>query len=144
MDIIVNDKTKKALRKAGVSTLYLFGSRAQGRNGPLSDFDFGVLLNTPKKVFKSTLDSYHALYPILAEVIHPETLEADVIDIVFLDSPQAPLELKSHIVRHGKLLFDEDGSRRADFTSRVLLQTADFAPLRREMSAALLHSPAVL
>lgn len=144
MNLVLDDNVKEALRKAGVSTLYLFGSRAQGHNNPLSDFDFGVLLTTPERVFKSTLKPYHDLYSILASVVQPETLEADVIDIVFLDSPQVPLEIKSHIVRTGRILFEENASLRADFTSRILLQTADFASLRKQMSAALAQRPTVL
>lgn len=144
MDTILDDNMKEALRKAGVSTLYLFGSRAQERHGPLSDFDFGVLLKTPTDVVSGTSESYKSIYPILASITHPETLEADVIDIVFLDSPQVPLEIKSHIVRTGRILFEENASLRADFTSRILLQTADFASLRKQMSAALAQRPAVL
>lgn len=143
MDIVVNDKTKQALRDAGIAVLYFFGSRAQGHNHPFSDFDFGVLLNDPAKVFSGTLESYHVLYRIIEEMIQPETLEADVIDIIFLDSPHVPLELKSHILRTGHVLFNESESLRADFTARILLQTADFAPLRKQMSEALINRPSV-
>ncbi len=124
-----------------MSALYLFGSRAQGVSGPTSDFDFGILLKDPATAFKSTAELYHIIYPILASVTRPETLEADVIDIVFLDSPRVPLELKSFIVRKGKLLLDDNPSYHADVTSRILLQTADFAPLRHQMSTALFERP---
>jgi predicted nucleotidyltransferase len=144
MDICLSDNTKNALREAGVAVLYLFGSRAQEKNSPLSDYDFGILLTNPTRLKNGTMDSYHVLYPILADLTRPETLDADVIDIVFLDSSHVPLELKSNIVRTGKVLFNENEFLRSDFTSRILLQSADFAPLRKEMSAALVTRPAVL
>jgi len=50
MQIELMQKDKEALRKAGVSALYLFGSRAQGVSGPTSDFDFGILLKNLRKI----------------------------------------------------------------------------------------------
>ena len=44
---------KKQLRKIGVIAVYLFGSRAKGKIGALSDYDIGILLknNVPDKKF---------------------------------------------------------------------------------------------
>ncbi|OGH71026.1 MAG: hypothetical protein A3C90_04565 [Candidatus Magasanikbacteria bacterium RIFCSPHIGHO2_02_FULL_51_14] len=133
------DKQKFELQRLGVAAVYLFGSRAQGAAGPLSDFDFGVIMSDPRQVEKSTLDAYQKLYDLFSAIIQPESLEADVIDIVFLDSPRVPLELKAHVIRRGSLLYDAFPSRRANLESRILLDFADFAPLRKEMSAALLQ-----
>lgn len=136
-------QTKQHLKQIGVSALYLFGSRAQGASTERSDFDFGVLLSDVRTLRVSPTDIYDRLYPILASITEPETLEADVIDIVFLDSPHVPLEIKSHIVRKSRVLFDNDPQHRADVEADIMLKTADFAPLKKLMSDALIERPTV-
>lgn len=129
---------QQKLRELGVAAVYLFGSRALKTAHPLSDFDFGVLFKNPQKVEKSSFKIYQKLYDLFSECVHPESLKNDIIDIVFLDSPRVSLEMKFHIVKHGKLLFDDDPEASADFRSFIMLKTADFAPLRAEMSRTLL------
>lgn len=138
MDISLSPPVQQRLRALGVIALYLFGSRAQGRAGPLSDYDFGVLLKDPQPVQRSSFELYEKLYEVLSPLTHPKSLEADVIDIVFLDSPRVPLELKVHIIQHSQTIFDAKPLYRLAVETRLLLQAADFAPLRKAMSAALL------
>lgn len=118
--------------------LYFFGSRVYGLAHPQSDFDFGILLHDPRVVAQSSLEPYQKIYDILSDIITPETLAADVIDIVFLDSPRVPLELKCHIIHHGQVILDMDPQERVTREERLMLLQADFAPLRLEMSQALL------
>ena len=139
----ITSTIKDALKQAGVNTLYLFGSRTQNKHTPQSDFDFGVLLVNPFEAHHSTQYLYDTIYPILSSISRPETLEADVLDIVFLDNPLVPLEIKTHIVCDGRILFDQNPQVRMDVEERILLQTADFAPLRKLMSKALLERPTV-
>lgn len=129
---------KNKLAEFGVIAVYIFGSQAQGTTNPFSDFDFAILLQQSRVVHTTTSILYEPIYDILSDVTQPETLAADVIDIVFLDSPRVPLELKSHIVRHGQLLLDLQPQQRVNFEDRIMQQTADFAPLRLQMSQALL------
>lgn len=140
---LFTEQAKQQLVEAGVSALYLFGSRAQGVHNKSSDFDFGVLLNDPRLIKTSHTEMYNQLYSILSSITEPETLEADVIDIVFLDSPRVPLEIKSYIVRNGRLLFDNDPSSRANREEDILIKTADFAPLKKLMSTALIDRKVV-
>lgn len=136
--VTIPPSAKRQLAKLGVASVYFFGSRASGVAGPLSDFDFGVLLTNQRRVQKGSFPLYQRLYKIFSSFTHPEILEADVIDIIFLDSPRVPLELKFHIIRHGTILFDADPPLRANFESLIMLKTADFVPHRVAMRAALL------
>ncbi len=131
-------KDEGALMRLGVIAIYLFGSRAQGVATPLSDFDFGILIDDVALSSTKEQSIYSELYPFFSSRIKPETQEADVIDIVFLQSPRVPLELKTYIITHSVLLFDSKPLVRTTIEERMLLQNADFAPLRAEMSQALL------
>ena len=139
----LSSKIKKQLKDAGVQALYLFGSRAQGLNTERSDYDFAIFLNDPIILKNSEGTLYDKLYVLLGSITKPETLEADVIDIVYLDSSHVSLELKSFIIRTGKLLLDGNPHARASKESDIMLKTADFAPLRKLMSNALMERPTV-
>lgn len=131
-------EAQQRLSHLGVMALYFFGSRAYGLAQVQSDFDFAVLLRDPSAVMRTSSELYQKIYSILSELAKPEILDADVIDIVFLDSPRVPLELKFHVVSHGQLLLDNDPQERANRVGKIMLQQADFAPLRLAMSQALL------
>ncbi|MBI4600311.1 nucleotidyltransferase domain-containing protein [Candidatus Uhrbacteria bacterium] len=136
--IVFTKDDTAALHRLGVSALYFFGSRAQGVAGPLSDFDFGVLMKDDVFSPSREQDVYTELYALFSSRVAPETQEADIIDIVFLQSPRVPLELKAYIVANGALLFDAQPLSRSAFEERIALLNADFEPLRAEMSRTLL------
>ncbi len=69
-----------ALEKTGAQAVYLFGSRAQGKESPLSDYDYAVLLK--EKGHSKGDPLYFQFYNLLSE-ISPRTLKNDVIDILF-------------------------------------------------------------
>lgn len=138
MMIKLSPQLKKQLGRLGVIAVYLFGSRAQGRAGPLSDFDFGVLLREHGALDGGqSLTLYDKLYDIFSPLC-PRTLKNDIIDIVFLDSPRVPLELKFHVITRGKILFDRLPQQRADFESLITLKYADFQPTLTMFDRALL------
>jgi predicted nucleotidyltransferase len=136
---LLSSEINTQLQQAGVMTLYLFGSRAQKKENVFSDFDFAILLKNPSTIQHGSLNLYNTLYPILSQLTNPTSLEQDVIDIVFLDSPMISLELKSHVVQTGQLLLDEDPDRRSNFESAVMIANADFLPLKKIMSAGLIN-----
>lgn len=115
---------QKKLTILGVKVLYLFGSRAQGVAGPLSDYDFAVLMDRPGA--RRGDATYDALYDMLAPLC-PRTLKNDVIDIVFLDA--ASLELRFHVIRYGQILLDVNPSARGRFEERTMEEYCDFRPL---------------
>lgn len=116
-----------------VQALYLFGSRAQGVEGPLSDYDFGVLM--ADEGHKRGGKLYDAMYDILAPLC-PRTLENDIIDIVFVRD--APLELRFHIIRYGKVLFDENPRERGRFEDITTMLYCDYRPILDMFDKAIL------
>ena len=118
-----------------MKAVYLFGSRAQGMESPVSDYDYAVLM--AQKGYQKGDKTYLKLYDILSE-ISPRTLENDVIDIVFLKD--ATLELKFHVIRYGRVLYDADPKARADFESQTTLLYCDYRPLLDEFDQAILKS----
>lgn len=126
---------KKVLSKAGVQAVYLFGSRAQGKAGPNSDYDYAVLL--PDRGHSRGDELYFGLYDIFSE-ISPRTLKNDVIDIVFLRD--APLELRFHVIRYGKVLLDTSPNARLDFEAQTILLYGDYRPILDEFDRNILGS----
>lgn len=133
--ILFNEKTKAQLKLLGVRTVYLFGSRAQGIAGPLSDYDFAVL--TEKSGHRRGDQLYDALYDIFAPLC-PRTCENDVIDIVFLN--EMSLELRFHVIRYGKILFDADPLARGRFEEQTLEEYCDFHPILNMFDKTILAS----
>lgn len=96
---------KKAIEKIckehpEIKLVYLFGSQARKKTGPLSDFDFAFYLeeSNSNKRFETKLDLYGKI---------GKTLNTDKIDIVILNDIQTP-ELKYNIIKEGKLLYEEE------------------------------------
>ncbi len=137
LTIVLTAHDQERLRYLGVATVYLFGSHATGTAGPRSDYDVGILMQ-PGVPTPERLDAtYDRLYALLADRF-PRTLENDVIDIVFLE--RAPLELRTHVVRYGILLFDERPRERVRFEEQTLAAYRDYFPLLRELDRAILAS----
>ncbi len=127
VEIVMTPADTQALEHLGIAALYLFGSRAQGVEGPMSDFDFAVLVRDRKQYqdrpFRNK--TYDTLFDMFEKKIG---FPCD-IDIVFLH--EASLQLQFHVVRQGKLLFEADPFLRANYHARVMEAHADFLPLQR-------------
>lgn len=130
-----NKEQQKTLSKLGVEALYLFGSRAQDVKSPLADYDYAVL--TKKRGHNKGDELYLTLYDILS-LVSPRTLKNDVIDIVFLRD--AGLELRFHVIRYGKVLFETDLKARLDFESETTLLYCDYRPLLDAFDRTILQS----
>ena len=116
---------KQKLDKLGVAAVYLFGSRAEGVAGKLSDFDVAVLFRDPSTARADTNELYNKLYDIFSDAFDMSGFKN--IDIVFLE--RAPLELQFDVVRHGKILCEISRDIRADFEHRTAMLYFDFKPL---------------
>lgn len=128
---------RNKLKDLGVASVYLFGSRAEGTSTPLSDYDLAILMNKPDDEPQASLLSplYQSLYQLFSSLC-PRQYPNDIIDIVFLR--RLPLELQMHILKKGKIIFDDHPCLRADEEARIMLKRADFEPLRQMMQEALL------
>ncbi len=132
---ILIEARREELRRLGVQALYLFGSRAMGYEHARSDYDYAVLLKEEGHKRGDAL--YDKLYDLLSP-ISPRTLENDVLDIVFLRD--AGLELRFHVIRHGRVLFESDPSARMNFEARTTLLYCDYRPVLDEFDRNLLES----
>ena len=86
-----------------VKLAYFFGSKANGTDGPLSDYDFAVYVTEKerKKRFELKLD-------LMAKL--SRELETDAVDVVVLNDTESP-ELKYSIVHDGKLIYEAEPYR---------------------------------
>lgn len=75
------------------------------------------------------------MYDLLSK-ISPRKLQNDQLDIVFLN--QAGLELKFHVIRYGKVIYDADTKERLRFEERTQILYCDFRPILDEIDAAIL------
>lgn len=107
-----------------ISALYLFGSQATGKNGPLSDIDVAVLLDerkvSPKRFFRFRLDLIAATTRVCQQ---PD------VDVVILN--EATPVLKYEVVRAGRLVYERDRSLRIEFEARAIQHYLDLEPFYR-------------
>jgi len=112
---------KGKFKKLGVFIVYLFGSRATGREMRSSDIDIGIVLKDPP-MEEDTRALYNDLYKILIEMYPSSKL-----DIVFLQI--ASLSLQYFAIKEGRVLFEEDPIFTADYENLVIDQYLDFRPV---------------
>lgn len=125
MKITFSEDERKILSDLGVSAVVLFGSRAEELARERSDYDIGVLLKSTGGVSSQRRkEIYTAVYEIISE--HVQKLVN--VDIVFLDN--APGELRAHVMKRGKPLFEAYGGAFADFREEVMISYSDFEYLR--------------
>ena len=119
--------------------VYLFGSRADGLENELSDYDFSFMMadSSLVKPGKDVLPLYQKLYEFL-DPLCPRSSKNDVIDIIFLQSGVS-MELQANVVMHGKLLFDDVPQQRADYESQVMMRAADLEPIIKTMDQIIIN-----
>ena len=83
-----------------VKLVYFFGSKALGKDGPLSDYDFAVYLDERNK--KKRFDLKLSLMGKLSR-----QLKTDAVDVVVLNDTESP-ELKYSIIKEGRLIYEEE------------------------------------
>ena len=103
-----------------VSLVYLFGSRAGGIVGPLSDYDLGVLV-----------DRGYDTPELRARLTHEfvRRLGTERVDVVLLN--HAPIELAYAVIAEGKLLYQRDVATRVEYEASVLSRYGDYLPVLR-------------
>lgn len=99
--------------------VYVFGSVARGTARPSSDVDVAVLfvrkspgrLDGPRLALEGTL----------------ERALGRRVDLIELN--QAPVDLRTRVLRHGRLLFERDRSARIAFEVQTRNEAFDLAPI---------------
>jgi predicted nucleotidyltransferase len=103
----------------GVVAVYLFGSAARGPSGAGSDVDVGVLFErTPPR----RLDG--ARFQLEGDL---ERVVGGPVDLVVLN--EAPVDLRSRVLRDGRLLVDRDRAARIAFEVRTRNEAFDLEPV---------------
>jgi hypothetical protein len=109
-----------------VTAVYLFGSTARGTARADSDIDVAVLFEAPPP---RTLSG-----PRLVIEGELERALGAPVDLVVLN--QAPVDLRTRVLRDGRLLVDRDPSARIAFEVRTRNEAFDLEPVLARYRAA--------
>lgn len=118
---MISEKIKKIIpvfeKYPKVKLVYLFGSQATGKTGPLSDYDFAVYLDEKdsKKRFDLKLELMGGVTGVL---------KTDNVDIVVLNDIDGP-ELKYNIIKEGILLLEKEPFK-VIIEPRIITEYIDF------------------
>ena len=112
-----------------VEVAYLFGSRSDGTDGPLSDYDIAVLYSqiVPPEV---TYRLAHQLKTLLG---------TGRMDLVVLN--HAPVELSYAAIATGTIVYEVKKSARVDFEASTLSRYGDYLPILRRQRKEILEEP---
>lgn len=105
-----------------VKLAYFFGSRADGKQGPMSDYDFAVYLHE-----RDSKRAFEIKFQLVREL--GEVLKTDRVDVVLLDFTESP-ELKYAVIKEGTLLFQRDPFRLI-VEPKILNEYFDFVEVLR-------------
>lgn len=100
------EKIRKIFERAPVEVVYLFGSQATGEVGPMSDYDFGVLIDPEKKEENPLL--LGQLMDRLFSVVGYD--KAEVVDL-----DKKPILFRFKAIKDGQVILNRSESRRVDF-----------------------------
>jgi predicted nucleotidyltransferase len=115
----VSDRIRDVLaEEPSVVAAYLFGSVAEGRHGPLSDIDLGILFAPG-----AGSDAVGRLTDRLVSRLRTERV--DVVPLA-----EAPIPLRYRCVRHGQELLCRDPVARERFVVDTVMRYLDFKPVR--------------
>ena len=127
-------KDVQAQIKSGdpIALVYLFGSRADeaafDRLGPMSDYDFALLIDRDDDSKQLKADFAHAMATLL---------ETEAIDVVLLS--YAPIELAYAIIAQGKVLYERDTAARVEYEAYVMGRYGDYLPVLRAQRQEILE-----
>ncbi len=105
-----------------VTLAYLFGSRAEGNIGPLSDYDIAVLLDRDA-------DHEAARLRLTRQLRRALRTETEAVDLVLLN--EAPVELAFNVIANGKLICQRDLATRVEYEATVMSRYYDLLPMLR-------------
>jgi predicted nucleotidyltransferase len=108
---------------------YVFGSLVDGKTGPLSDVDVGVLVEA------SALEDITACRARLAHEGR-SVLGTSTVDLVFLN--QASIELAYRVIAQGQCVYEKNRATRVEYEAHVLGRYGDYLPVLRKQREQLL------
>lgn len=118
----IQKNLEEILAKYPVHCGYLFGSCAQGNQGPLSDLDLAIYLETNLKEEQQEKITV-AIQEMVAKALHLP----DKVDVVLLNQ-ELPPALERNIVYDGKLIYVKDDAARAYYEADAIKRWLDYKP----------------
>jgi len=113
------NKIKKIFAShSAVKLAYFFGSKSEGRSGPLSDYDLAVFLDEKNK--KKMFEIQSALMDEISRL-----LKTDKVDIVVLNTTKSP-DIKFNIIKEGRLIYEKEPYR-VIVEPRIMNEYFDFS-----------------
>jgi len=106
-------------KKIRIDLAYLFGSRASGRAGPVSDFDIAVLYAESQ----STIMRYELARDLKS------ILKTDALDLVVLNN--SPIELRYAVIASGIVVYQVNVKTRVEYEALTLSLYGDYLPVLR-------------
>ena len=103
-----------------VKMAYLFGSRVEGHLGPLSDYDFALLVERDADAAAVRSSFASALSNLMGSTR---------IDVVLLR--KAPIELAFAVISQGEIVYERDVATRVEFEARIMGLYFDALPFLR-------------
>jgi len=102
-----------------IDLAYIFGSRASGKEGPISDCDIAVLYSGPNP------------HRLRYELAHKLTtiLKSERVDLVVLND--APIELRYAIIASGIVVYEKNVETRVEYEALTLSLYGDYLPVLR-------------
>lgn len=109
-------KIKRVFKQAPVEVVYFFGSRVIGKAGPISDYDFGVLIEPVVKSKQPLLvgQLMDKLFPIVG---------FDRAEVVDLEDKPALFRFK--VIKDGQVILNRNETRRVKFEVETMRQFHD-------------------
>ncbi|MFO8070943.1 MAG: nucleotidyltransferase domain-containing protein [Polyangia bacterium] len=121
----VADAIEEVVARDEVDLVLLFGSRARGEHGPMSDVDLAM------RTTENVEDTYGWKFAALARLAGP----LQDVDLVLLE--EASLALRYRIARDGLPLWTRDEDALHAFCFEAVRDWLDFEPVVRAHDAAL-------
>jgi predicted nucleotidyltransferase len=115
-------------KKHSIKLAYMFGSRAAGIAGPISDYDIAVLYSRAP----SAAERYRLTHELSM------LLMTDRVDLVILN--HAPVELGYGVIASGILVYEENVAVRVEFEANTLSRYGDFLPILRHQRQEILEN----
>jgi len=108
---------KKIALKYDLQLIYLFGSKATGRDSKVSDIDIAVLLNNRKA---------YNLKNLILDLIFDfsKVFCSDKIDLVILN--KASLAIQYNVISDGKILYELNPEKRYNYEVNLISLYLDF------------------
>jgi predicted nucleotidyltransferase len=114
-----------------VNALFAFGSLTTGTRKPLSDLDFGILLNN--RLDKNQRFDKH----IQLIGVFTDTFRTDDIDLIILND--APNRMAFQILKTGKMLACKNAAALTGFRERLVKEYLDFKCMKDSFDAVFLE-----